>query len=255
MRLALDGVVRLLDERAGAIPQPVVAPGLPLVGIHPLLHHRPVAVVGNHKAVQVQIEAVLHGRAVHLGDQPAGPHQGRRIEGNPLTQRQQFVRRAARMPAAATAHVNAQLGRDRRQPALERAQHAGGDPGRMPVHAHHATQGLKPERIGEPTQDLVATVFEHQGFDNHPAKARHARGEPHGDPPAVQRQIGRSCLHLGKNPGRVLSNSRDEFRRAKPDSTHALPGKNPGRVLSNSRDEFRRAKPDSTHALPGKNPG
>ena len=61
---------------------------------------------------------------------------------------------------------------------------------------------------------------------------------------------GAATLHLGKNPERVLSNSRDEYHRAKPDGTHApLQGKNPERVLSNSRDEYHRAKPDGTHAL------
>jgi hypothetical protein len=52
-----------------------------------------------------------------------------------------------------------------------------------------------------------------------------------------------------KNPGRVLSISRVECRRAKPVGTRALQRKNPGRVLAISRVARHRAKPVGTRAL------
>ena len=88
---------------------PVVAARLPLVAVHALLHDGPMAVVGDEEAVQVEVEAVLHGGAVHLGHQPAGARQRRRIEADPLAERRQLVRRAPGMLAAAAADVDAEF--------------------------------------------------------------------------------------------------------------------------------------------------
>src|SRR5450759_4845563 len=68
-------------------------------------------------------------------------------------------------------------------------------------------------------------------------------------PISTPRNCIRSMVVLGKNPGRVLSISRDEHRWAKPTGAHAFLGKNPGRVLSISRDEHRWAKPTGAHAF------
>ena len=48
--------------------------------VHALLHDDPIAVVGDDEAVEVKVEAVLHGGAVHLGDQPARLRQRRAVE-------------------------------------------------------------------------------------------------------------------------------------------------------------------------------
>ena len=55
---------------------PVIAARLPLVAVHALLHHRPVAVIGDEEAMQVEVEAVLHGGAVDLRHQAAGAREG-----------------------------------------------------------------------------------------------------------------------------------------------------------------------------------
>jgi hypothetical protein len=99
--------VRLVDERARAIPEPVVAPGLPARAVHPLLHDHPGAVVGDDEAVQVKREAVLARGAVDLRDETAGAHQGGRVQPDAVAQRGQLVGRAPRMPAAAAADVQA----------------------------------------------------------------------------------------------------------------------------------------------------
>ena len=102
-------------KRAGAIPQPVVAAGLPARAVHPLLHDHPGAVVGDDEAVQVEVEAVLQGGAVDLGDEAAGAHQRRRVQPHPLAERGQLVGRAARVPAAPAADVQPQLVFNRRR--------------------------------------------------------------------------------------------------------------------------------------------
>jgi hypothetical protein len=155
-----------------------------------------VAVVGDDETVQVELETVLHGGAVDLGHQPAAAHQAGRVDREPLAQRQQLVGRTARMPAAPAAHVDPQLGSDRRQPALERAEHAGGDARRVPVHPHHAAERLEPERIGQSPQDLVASVLEHHRLDQHAPELGHARSQPHGHAPAVQGEICGAGLHI-----------------------------------------------------------
>ena len=170
----------------------MIAARLPALAVHALLDDDPVAVVGDDEAVQVEIEAVLHGGAVDLGDQPARLRQRRAVEADPLADRDQLVRRLPRMPAAPAADMDAELARQRRQAALQRADHAGGDAGGMPVHAHHGAERLEPEGMGEAAQQLVAAVVMDDRLADHRAEPRHALAEPFRHAAAVQRQIGAS---------------------------------------------------------------
>ena len=109
--------------------------------------------------MQIEVEAVLHGGAVDLGDEAAGSGEGGAVEAGALAGGDQLGGRLARMPAAAAADVDAELARQRVEPALQRADHAGGDAGRMPVHPHHRAERLEPERVGEAAQQFVAAVM------------------------------------------------------------------------------------------------
>src|SRR4026207_423495 len=99
--------MRVVDEAAGPLRQPVIAPRLPALAVHALLHHRPMAVVGDDEAVQIETEAVLHRRRVHLGDQPAGTRQMSAMDADAFTNRREFLRRLARMLAAPPADMDA----------------------------------------------------------------------------------------------------------------------------------------------------
>jgi hypothetical protein len=68
---SVDRGMRRIDEAGDPLGQPVIAPRLAAIVVHPLLHHHPFAVVGDDEAMEIEIEAVLHGGAVDLGDQPA----------------------------------------------------------------------------------------------------------------------------------------------------------------------------------------
>jgi hypothetical protein len=91
----LDGGVRIVDEGAGPVPDPVVAARLASGAVHPLLDHHPGAVVRHHEAVDVELEPVLHGRAVDLGDEAAGPNQRRAVEAQSIGHRRELAGRAA----------------------------------------------------------------------------------------------------------------------------------------------------------------
>ena len=56
--------MRRIDKTGKTFGEPVVAPRLLALSVHPLLHDGPVAVVGHDKAVQVELEPVLHRRAI-----------------------------------------------------------------------------------------------------------------------------------------------------------------------------------------------
>ena len=72
LRRPIDRTVGFVDKAAQVLGMPMIATGLSFVAVHALLHHRPFAVIGDEKTVQIEFKAVLHGRAVDLGDQPAG---------------------------------------------------------------------------------------------------------------------------------------------------------------------------------------
>ena len=192
LRRPVDRAVRLVDEALQALREPVIAPRLPGIAVHALLHHGPLAVVGHDEAVQVKIEAVLHGGAVHLGDEPARACERRAVDAGALADRDQLLRRLARMPPAPAAHMDAELGLQRREAALERAEHARRDAGGMPVHSHHGAERLKPERMREPAQQFVAPVVMHDRLRDHGAEPRHALAQPGRHAPAMQRQVGAS---------------------------------------------------------------
>src|ERR1700676_721796 len=115
---------------------PVVAPRLLLVTVHTLLHHRPLAIVGHEEAVEVEIEAVLYGSVVDLGDQSARAGDSGAAEPDASAECLQFVGSLPGMLTSTAADVDAEFVRERPQPALEGANDAGGDSGRMPVHPH-----------------------------------------------------------------------------------------------------------------------
>jgi hypothetical protein len=82
--------------------------------------------------------------------------------------------------------------RHRAQAPLQRTDDAGGDAGRMPVHAHDAAEGLEPERMRETPQQFVATIFHDDRLADDGAQLRHAFAQPLRHPAAMQRQVGAS---------------------------------------------------------------
>ena len=190
----VDGAVRLVDEAGKVAGMPVIAAGLALVAVHALLHHGPVAVVGDEEPVQVEIEAVLHGRAVDLGDEAAGAGEG-------MAHRSRCDRRA---PLSSSGVRRECLPRppqtwmpsspcQRRETALQCADHAGGDAGRMPVHAHDGAEGLEPEGMRQPPQEFIAAVVMDDGLADDGAERRHALPQPRRHAAAVERKISAAC--------------------------------------------------------------
>jgi hypothetical protein len=167
----------------------LVAPRLALLAVHALLHDRPVAIVDDEEPMQVKLEPVLHGGAVHLRHKAAHPRQPRSIEAEPVTEQLKLLGRAPRVPAAPAADMHPKLRFERSEPALQGADDAGGDPGRVPVHTHHHAERLEPEGMGEPPQQLLRAVVMDNGLTDDGAQPGHARGKPRRDPPAVQRKI------------------------------------------------------------------
>src|SRR5215207_11094640 len=94
------------------------------------------------------------------------------------------------MPAATAADMQAKLAAERLQAALQRTQHAGGDAGGMPIHAHHRAERLEPEGMRQPAQELVAAIVMDDRLADHGAQPRHALGKPRRHPARMQRQVG-----------------------------------------------------------------
>ena len=183
----VDCAVRLVDEALQVFRMPVVAARLLLVAVHALLHDGPLAVVGDEEAVQIKVEAVLDGGAVDLCDQTAGAGQRWR-------HRSRCVRLAAAIRPACFRECwprppqtwMPSSSRERRQAALQGADDAGGDAGRMPVHAHDGAERLEPERMRQPLQEFVAAVVMDDRLGDDGAERRHARRQPRRHTSAVQ---------------------------------------------------------------------
>ncbi len=130
---ALDRRMRVIDEAGEAFREPVIAAREARATVHALLHDGPLPIGGQHETVQIEIEPILQGGAVHLRHQPAGAREGRAVDADAIADRGQLVRRAAGMRAAAAADIETEFVLPRAQSTFERADHAGGDAGGMPV--------------------------------------------------------------------------------------------------------------------------
>src|SRR6185312_3022755 len=167
--------------------------------VHALLYDAPLGVGGDDEAMQIEIVAVLYGGTVDLRDQSAGLSQACRIDTGALAYPSQLVGRAARGASSPAADIDTELALDRGQPALQRAEHAGGDTRGVPVHAHHRAERLEPERVREAAQQLVPAVVVDDRLCDDAAERRHARGEPSGHTASMQGQVSVSaaCRHAG----------------------------------------------------------
>ena len=133
---------------------------------------------------------ILHGGAVDLRDEAACAREPGAVEADALAEQPQFVGRLAGMLAATAADMDSQLSLQRAEPALQRADDAGRDARRVPVHAHHRAERLKPERVRQPLQEFVAAVMLHDRLCDDGAKRGHARRQPRRHASAVEREVG-----------------------------------------------------------------
>src|SRR5688500_19197255 len=99
--LTFDRRMGRIDEALQILGQPMVAASAAPRPVHPLLNDRPLAVVGDDEAGQIEGEAVLDGGAVDLGGDPACLRKGGAVEAGDLADRDQLVLRLSRMAAAA----------------------------------------------------------------------------------------------------------------------------------------------------------
>src|SRR5258708_35557305 len=85
--------------------------------------------------------------------------------------------------------MNAKLALQRRKAALQGTDDAGGNAGGMPIHPHHGAKRLKPERMRQPLQELVAAVMMDDSLANNGAERSHAFRQPRGTTPAANGKI------------------------------------------------------------------
>ena len=90
--LARNRRMRRVHKAREAFGEPMVAPRLPAVPVHPLLDDSPVAVVGHDEAVQVEVEPVLHRWPVDLRNEPARRGECGAVEANPRADVAEFMR-------------------------------------------------------------------------------------------------------------------------------------------------------------------
>jgi hypothetical protein len=70
--------------------------------------------------------------------------------------------------------MNAKFGSERSEAALQRADDAGRNAGRMPVHPHHRAKRLEPERVRQPLKEFIAAVVMHNRLADDGAERGHA---------------------------------------------------------------------------------
>src|SRR4029077_15803524 len=84
----------------------MIATRLPALAVHALLHHRPVAVVGDDETVQIEIEPTLHGGTAPLGHETAGLRELAAVEADLVPDRNEFARRLSGVSPAPAAVVD-----------------------------------------------------------------------------------------------------------------------------------------------------
>src|SRR5260370_42670205 len=103
----------------------MVAPRLPALAVHPLLHDDPMPLIGNDEAVQIEGKSVLDCGAVDLRNEPAGRCQRGAVEAYSFADRHWLVRGPARASAAPATDMDAELASPWRKAALQCADGRG----------------------------------------------------------------------------------------------------------------------------------
>ena len=159
--------------------------------VHALLDDGPFALVGDDEAVQIEIETVLNRGAVDLRHQPADVGERSAVDPDPLANRGEFKGRLSRLLAPAAADMDSEFARQGLEASLQRADHARGYARGVPVHAHDGAERLKPERVREAAQQLVAAISVDDRLRDDGAEPAHAAGSHRGTRPPCR---GRSAL-------------------------------------------------------------
>ncbi len=151
-----DGGMRFVDKVGDGFAQPVIAAGVAVVFVHPLLDDRPGASPGKKKGVVIKLVAVLDGGAIHLGGHAAGINQRCRVERNQLAPRSQSrrescakscpCRRRQTSPGRFSSPFDA---------FFESAAEGGGHAAGVPVKAQNTAEGLEPVGMGKPPEHLL----------------------------------------------------------------------------------------------------
>jgi hypothetical protein len=152
----------------------MIASCLLALRVHSLLNHGPASIVGNDEGMKIEIEAVLHGGAVDLGHQSTCLGEHCAVEAYPLSDGKQLVWGLSRKSSAAAAHMDAKFVPQWSKPAFQGTDHARGDTGRMPVHAHDGPERLEPKGMSKATQQLIAPVVVDDRLTHHGAETGHA---------------------------------------------------------------------------------
>ena len=149
---ANNGRVRVAGEIAHRRRMPMISTRRAIAGIHTLLHHGPLTFVAHNEGVQIELKPIRNCIVVDFCSQAAGPRQ--RIATHPrnVRERAKLLRRLPRLFATPAANVDPQLMRPRIEPTFQRAHDRSRNSRRMPIHPHHATKRLEPERIAQARQ-------------------------------------------------------------------------------------------------------
>ena len=106
-RLAFDRRVGRIDEAVEPGRRPMVSPRQAPIGRHALLNHDPLTVGRHDETMQIDLKAILHGRAVDLGDQLRRFRQVVPIEAPSRTGHDELARRRTTVTTSTTTHFEA----------------------------------------------------------------------------------------------------------------------------------------------------
>src|SRR5690349_10145461 len=94
------------------------------------------------------------------------------------------------MAAATSAYRNSQFRKTLIQPTFQCSHHRSRYSRGMPVHAHHASESLKPEGIAKPGKKFGSSIGYYDVLGYRRSEHGHTVCEPGGHTTAMQRQIG-----------------------------------------------------------------
>jgi len=147
--------------------------------------------------VVIDLVAVLHRGAIHLGGHPAGVDQ--RVGGAPLVSQARSIsfgvfRETRPLPPQTKMPNSRSSGRI---PSLERPAGGGGHAAGMPIETEDAAERLEPEGIGKPAQQFVGPeVGRRSGLRSLAPSCVIRRKSPLRRITAVQRKTRRAGAHV-----------------------------------------------------------
>src|SRR5215208_7989157 len=165
-RITRNRGVRLIYEIPDSRSEPMIPSRGSVIVTHSLLNNGPLTFSSYEEAVMVDRKAILHSSRVDLGSHATVIRESRSVHSQTRPNRHELVGCPSRRFSFSACDENSDIARAACQSFFKSTTNRRCHSTRVPVESKHASERLKPVRIGEAFENFRSAVLDNHCFDN-----------------------------------------------------------------------------------------